>query len=134
MKSSLPPAGSKYDEQQNNRLMLQCTQHHWSPCYYLQDTINSSRQCHRPPPPSKKKNNSSTVLGVQHHLHIASFTLPVHLSQFPVLRQLAACLIKKAKVSSPTYPYRICNGNITSGFGFIQVLQFSPVGCSVLTH
>lgn len=53
MQFILPPAGSKCAEQ-NNRLMLQYPQRHWSPCYYLQDMINSSRHCYRPSfPPSK---------------------------------------------------------------------------------
>ena len=82
-------------------------------------------------PPSPPQ-NSSTALGVQHHLHLHSFTLPVHLSQFPGLRQLAVCLNRKPKVSSQTYPYRICDGNITSGCGFLQVLQLSPDSINAL--
>jgi hypothetical protein len=70
MQSSLPAACSKCAEQQNNRLMLQYTQRHWPPGYYLQDTINSSGHW----------NNSSTVLGVQHQNFILQFIIILHVS------------------------------------------------------
>lgn len=63
-----------------------------------------------PPHPTKKI--------FHHHLHLPSFTLRVHLSQLPGLKTIS-CLPHQ------TYPYSICEGNITSGCRFLQILQLS---------